>query len=412
MENLINDSPTVLSSTIHERVLSIDVFRGLTIFTMIFVNDLASIKNIPAWMKHVPAEADAMTFVDLVFPAFLFIVGMAIPFAINKRISKGDTSLQIWKHILIRTAGLIILGVFMVNLEGFNEGATGISKSLWMLLLFIAAILVWNQYPKTWGTRKIFFFLLRSVGITVLIFLAVIYRGGEIGNIHWMKTSWWGILGLIGWSYLTCCAIYFLCRKNLAAMIGMLAVFISLYIGDEGGALDFLSFISKYVWLGGHIGGHASITTAGMIVAILFLEDFQIQNPKQKIIWIATFAGIMFIIGYFLRPLYGISKINATPSWSLYSSAICCLIFAFLYWLIDIRKISRWAIFLKPAGANPLLAYILPDIYYALMGLFSITILADYFGEGLAGIVRSFVLALVILGFTALLTKFRIRLHL
>ena len=74
-----------------QRILSIDIFRGLTILTMVFVNDLASVANIPQWMKHMPADADAMTFVDVVFPAFLFIVGMSIPFAVKNRISKGQS---------------------------------------------------------------------------------------------------------------------------------------------------------------------------------------------------------------------------------------------------------------------------------------------------------------------------------
>jgi hypothetical protein len=71
------------------RINSIDVFRGLTIFAMIFVNDLAGVRDIPAWLKHVPPDQDGMTFVDVVFPAFLFIVGMAIPFSFNKRLKEG-----------------------------------------------------------------------------------------------------------------------------------------------------------------------------------------------------------------------------------------------------------------------------------------------------------------------------------
>ena len=70
----------------NERILSIDAFRGITILVMIFVNELAGMRDIPQWMKHMPADADAMTFVDMVFPAFLFIVGMSIPFAINSRL--------------------------------------------------------------------------------------------------------------------------------------------------------------------------------------------------------------------------------------------------------------------------------------------------------------------------------------
>ena len=60
--------------------MSIDVLRGLVMFTMVFVNDVAGVHGIPAWMKHHhPDNASGMTFVDLVFPAFLFLVGMSIP---------------------------------------------------------------------------------------------------------------------------------------------------------------------------------------------------------------------------------------------------------------------------------------------------------------------------------------------
>src|ERR1700749_4773259 len=91
----------------NERILSIDAFRGITILVMIFVNELAGIRDIPQWMKHMPRDADAMTFVDLVFPAFLFIVGMSIPFALQNRLSKGDSFWQLQGHILWRTIGLL-----------------------------------------------------------------------------------------------------------------------------------------------------------------------------------------------------------------------------------------------------------------------------------------------------------------
>ena len=114
-----------------QRVDSIDVFRGLTIVLMIFVNTVAGVKNIPLWLKHAPADVDGMTLPDIVFPAFLFIVGMAIPFAIRAREKKGQTKFEIWKHIIIRTIGLLTLGFFMVNSQGgYDEKAMLIPVSL------------------------------------------------------------------------------------------------------------------------------------------------------------------------------------------------------------------------------------------------------------------------------------------
>ena len=71
--------PTLFVLQPNQRILSIDAFRGITIFVMVFVNDLAGTPGIPAWMGHMPANADAMSFVDVVFPAFLFIAGMSVP---------------------------------------------------------------------------------------------------------------------------------------------------------------------------------------------------------------------------------------------------------------------------------------------------------------------------------------------
>ncbi len=398
--------------TVKKRIESIDVFRGLTIFVMIFVNDLAGVRNIPMWMKHVPENADGMTFVDVVFPAFLFIVGMAIPFALNKRIKSGDTIWQIWKHILIRTAGLLVLGIMMVNISGLNQAATGMGRYVWMILMFIAAILTWNQYPPADGTKKKVYSILKYGGIIMLVVLAAIYRSGTEGNLGWLHTKWWGILGLIGWAYLTTSALYLLFRKQFGAMIGMMAMMIALYIGDKGGALDFLGVVKDTLWFGGHIGGHVSITLAGTIVSMLFLEHSPVKTPQKRITWILTFAGTLFIAGYFLRPLYGISKIYSTPTWSLYSAGYSCLIYAFLYWLVDLKGVIKWAKFLEPAGKNPLMAYILPDIFYGIIWLFGITFLSKYLGEGIVGIIRSLVFSLIMLGVTAWFNKMKIRLHL
>jgi heparan-alpha-glucosaminide N-acetyltransferase len=396
-----------------DRVASIDVFRGLTILTMIFVNDVAGVRNIPWWMEHFPPEGSGMTFVDLVFPAFLFIVGMSIPFAMNKRKQKGDSAFGLWKHILIRTAGLLTLGIFMVNMHGFNEAFAGMSRTVWELLVFIAAILVWNVYPSSTLKEKVRARTLRWAGLAVLLGLAVIYRSGTMPDLHWMHTSYWGILGLIGWAYLTASLVYYFLGAQPAAMMGMLGFFIALFVGDASHALDWpLYYVKQVLAVGPHIGGHAMITTAGMIVSSLFFGAAKEKTPAARIQWIVVFGIMMMAAGYLFWPLYGISKNAATPTWCLFSAAFCCWIFALLYWIIDVKKIVTWANFVKPAGANPLLAYILPDIFYILLSLFGIHILSQYFGEGIVGIMRSLVISLAMVWLTVGLNKIGIRLHL
>src|SRR5688500_10734635 len=110
------------------RVASIDIVRALTMVLMIFVNDLWSLKGIPAWLGHVPAGADGIGLADVVFPAFLFIVGLSLPFAVDNRRKKGDTELQLVMHVLVRTIALLVMGVFLVNGESINAAATGMPR--------------------------------------------------------------------------------------------------------------------------------------------------------------------------------------------------------------------------------------------------------------------------------------------
>ncbi len=195
------------------RIESIDIMRGLTLLLMLFVNDL-NMRVAPAWLGHMKADFDGMGLADWVFPGFLFIVGMAIPFAISGRLKKGDSIPKILIHILIRTVSLLIIGVLMLNTGRVNPEITGMSKNLWALLMYISVFLVWNDYRS--GKYKLLFPVMRAAGIATLFFLAIIFRSGTTENPGWMITGWWGILGLIGWGYLVSSLIWLAFRDSVA----------------------------------------------------------------------------------------------------------------------------------------------------------------------------------------------------
>lgn len=389
-----------------QRVLSIDAFRGITILVMIFVNEVAGVAGIPSWMKHVGVAEDAMTFVDVVFPAFLFIVGMSIPFAVNNRLSKGDSFIQLAGHILWRTIGLLVLGLFMVNSEDdYNEAAMGMSIHVWTLLFYACAILVWNVY--TFQQKKISL-ALKGIGIVGLIILAFIYRGGKDGTHH-MEIGWWGILGLIGWAYLYASIIYLLLKGNIIGIAIMIAVCVLVYIICKLPAIH----DSGWDWISprrGHIA-HTSIVLCGIVLSLIFFNQEKDTPVRQRFIWAGILAAVLFIVATILRPWYEISKIRATPSWCLYSAGICCVIFALLYWLIDLKQQNSWTAFVGPAAANPLLMYILPSIIYALMGLLHLS-WPEAFGSGIPGIIWCMVYAVVLIYVVRGLNKLKIRLQL
>jgi hypothetical protein len=388
----------------NQRIVCIDAFRGITIFIMIFVNELASVTNVPQWMKHMPADADAMTFADLVFPAFLFIVGMSIPFAFNARLLKGDSSKIIWTHTLKRALALIVIGVYMVNAEyGYDESKMFVSSAFWGFLAYSMPIPIWNKYPKTFP--KLTKNILQYGGMLVLVLLYFLYvqDTGAVG----ITPKWWGILGLIGWAYLITVVYYWLVSGKLAAMIGFLFVclianVLNLTNGTMVHEISWLSFIA------GHMT-HATLVSAGVVISLLFFEDAISKKINWKVI---GFMALFFLMGFLLRPYYEVSKVRGTPSWVLYSAGICTMLFCFFYWLMEIKKKTKWSAFFMPAAANPLLIYILPGIIYYFNLAFGIKILPDYFRDGVLGIIWSLVFSTMMLFVMRIFNKYKIQLHL
>jgi predicted acyltransferase len=124
-----------------------------------------------------------------------------------------------------------------------------------------------------------------------------------------------------------------------------------------------------------------------------------------------AFALVVLVAGWLLTPL-GISKIRATPTWSLYSIGAGVLLFTGLYWICDVKGRTKWAFFARPAGANTLLTYLLPDFYEFLISLLGISYFETHWNVGWPGAVRSAVFTACILALATVLTRWKVRLHL
>jgi heparan-alpha-glucosaminide N-acetyltransferase len=396
------------NTLMNERIRSVDAFRGITILVMVFVNDVAGVSGIPQWMKHMPADADAMTFVDMVFPAFLFIVGMSMPFAINNRMAKGDSFWKLQWHILWRTLGLLVLGIFMVNGEGgYNQKAMIIPIALWSLLFYASAILVWNVYRFK---NKNLAYVLRGLGIAGLILLSWLYRGGENGELG-MQPKWWGILGLIGWAYFFTAVIYQLMRGKILLLIVAIVLCLSWYLISRA---DFAKGVPALQWMASRAGhaAHTGIVLSGVVLSLLFFDQKINLRIGQRFMWGAVFAIAAAVAAFLIRPYYPISKIYATPTWCLYCIAACSVLYMILYWLTDVLKYDRWTAFFKPAASNALLVYILPAIILYLQILFGLHFTPAAFHAGLTGIIWSLCFALFIMLLAMGLNRLKIRLQL
>src|SRR5687767_12270808 len=256
------------------RIASIDILRALTMVLMIFVNDLGSLRGIPVWLEHVERGVDGIGLADVVFPAFLFIVGLSLPYAIDNRRKKGDTEVQLVMHVLTRTIALLVMGVFLVNGESINYEAMGFPPYLWNPLCCISFILIWNVYPK--NANKALVFTAKAIGIINLVILAYIYRGESNGTIGTFGTKWWGILGLIGWSYLAAGLITIFSKNNFLIILTAWIIFSLLSMISHAGLISsdsFINFIPNAI-LGGTLTG---LTMGGVLTTLIF-RHFRKKN--------------------------------------------------------------------------------------------------------------------------------------
>ena len=190
------------------RVAAIDVLRSITMFLMLFVNDIPGLKGVPGWLFHATAQQDMLGFSDTIFPAFLFCVGMSVPFALENRFKKGENYLQVITHILIRTFSLVVMGLFTLNCSGHGV----LSGSWFMLLMAIGFALTWIDAPALASHKNIYRILKWTGAILLAVLLVYVDVSGKP-----FETGWWGILGLIGWTYLVVSVVYLFTRKSLKA---------------------------------------------------------------------------------------------------------------------------------------------------------------------------------------------------
>lgn len=403
------NEPSILSTTVAQekfRLTSIDILRALTMMLMIFVNDLWSLKNIPEWLGHVASGVDGIGLADVVFPAFLFIVGLSLPYAVNNRRRKGDSDVQLMWHILQRTFALLVMGVFLVNGESINAEATGIPRLLWNTICCICFIILWTTYSK--DASRVLIYSLKGIAVAVLLYLALQYRGGPNDSIYYFGPRWWGILGLIGWAYLASSLIVVWSRNNLKVLVGAWIFFALLSMIFHAELIPgFLRFIPEPI-IGGTLTG---LTLGGALLATVF-EVYRSKGDNKMItIIFLVSAAVLVGLSVITRPYWGLAKLGATPAWLFLCSAFTILAFLVVYWLTDVYRKSNWFVIIKPAGTDTLLCYLIPYFAYAFTNFVGFH-LPEAMLTGPVGLIKSFLFAILCALITGVLIRVGIRLKL
>lgn len=293
----MNEETQSLSSTIPERVTSIDFFRGFTMFLLAgeatrlygqFMKfDSGFMQFIGTQLDH--HEWHGLHFWDLIQPFFMFIVGVAIPFAVANRLKKGDSIKTITGHAFKRALLLLFLGwaLYFVNAGKLVFQFQNVLAQL--SVTYLVAFLIRNKSFK--------FQLIFTLVILILIDLAYRFFPVEGFNHPWVNF------------------------ENLGAWFNNKIEGVDK--ANEWATLNFVSTTAHTVW--------------GVMCGKLLMSD----KPAAKKIKTLLIAGVSaLLIGYTLNGLNitPIIKKIATSSFVFASGGWAILVLCFCYWLIDIKK--------------------------------------------------------------------------
>lgn len=388
------------------RVRSIDAFRAVTMFLMIFVNDIDDVPGVPEWIKHVSENTDGLGLADTIFPAFLFIVGLSIPFAFQNRLKRGDSKLVY--RIITRSLALVLIGFYHANMETYDEVHALLPQPVWESLLTFGFFFVFLDYSSYSKTKQ---YILQGLGIVLIVAMSIIYKSHDPNypTETWLHFSWWGILGLIGWSYLACALIYYYSGGHLWIQAAVWLFFMFFNIDFHFGWLHFLDGIHRYVWIAGN-GAMQAFTMAGVFAAVLYMRLAKTRELKLLWVGLLLMSVILFNLGFITRYFSGgISKVRDTPSWVLICTAISLIAYAFFIFVVDFKKQYKLFKIIEPAGTNTFTCYLLPFLFYPLYEMSNLGY-PEYLSQGTGGIIKCLIFSLVMIWTAGVLDKVNIRL--
>jgi predicted acyltransferase len=358
------------------RIISLDIFRGLTIMAMIIVNTPGSWSYSYPILQH--SHWNGCTPTDLVFPFFIFAMGFSSVLSITKRLQKGASKRSLFLQLLRRSAIIFLLGL-IVNSFPFNH---------------LADIRVLG--------------VLQRIAIVNLVCgLFLIYAD--------VKILWYVSAALLAgyWALMTLVPVPDFGPSNLEPTTNLAAWFDRLILGNhvwewtkvydpEGILSTFPALVSGFI---------------GVLAGNAFRKA---DNERDKLINLLVYGNILIICGIFWGLTFPINKQLWTSSYVLYTSGLAMVVLGICYWIADIRKIRQFAPPFLAFGMNPITAYFGSEIGVIILGMIQVNssgsqvslydwLFSQYLSTGLSPINASLLGALLYAGFWLLVVSIMYR---
>lgn len=317
-----------------KRLLSLDAFRGATIAGMILVNNPGSWSHIYPQLEH--AAWNGWTFTDLIFPFFLWIVGVSMTLSYAKRLEAGADTRTLLMHTFRRAAIIFGLGLF---LNGFPFG----------LLFGHHFDLSSMRIPG----------VLQRIAVCYLIGSAIYLHTNLVGQVRW-------IIGLL--------AVYWVAMKVIPV-----PGFGPGILEPTGNLCWYIdsNLLSGHTWTGAPVPGFdpegifstlpaIATTLFGVLTGRWLRTD---KTPEEKTGWMFVAGNVMLLLGAILDIWLPINKNLWTSSYSVFMAGWALICFAVFYWLIDVNGLTKWATPLIIYGMNAIAVFVLSGVIARLLTL-------------------------------------------
>jgi predicted acyltransferase len=313
------------------RLVSLDVFRGITIAGMVLVNNPGTWSAIYWPLEH--AEWHGWTPTDLIFPFFVFIVGVAIPLAFGPRLERGGSKRDLYLKIIRRTLILFALG------------------------MFLAIPITPDRSPY------VNFSIIRIPG--VLQRLAVCYL---FASLIFLKTRWRTQVIIT----LALLIIYWLLMTRFHA-----PGFATGDLTKEGSLASFIdrTVFGPHIWRQGKVYDPEGLLSSIPAIATAMFGVLTGQwlrsakSPFEKAAGMFVAGAACVIIGWCWNPFFPINKSLWTSSYVFFTGGLALQFLALCYWIIDIKQYRRWAKPFVVFGVNAIALFVGTGIMARAMGL-------------------------------------------
>lgn len=306
-----------LQLTPQGRLISLDVFRGITIAGMILVNNPGSWSYVYPPLRH--AEWHGWTPTDMIFPFFLFIVGVAMTFSFAKRLGRGDSRSKLFLHVVKRSVILFLLGL--------------------MLAFFPKCIIPKFDLSK-----------LRIPGVLQRIALCYFFASIIVMHCKVKGRAFWAVSLLI---------IYWALMK-LVPVPGYGAGDLS----QEGNLVGYIDrkILPGSLWLG-NFDPEGILSTIPAISTTLFgvLTGDLLHSSKshlEKTVLMFVFGNVGLVLGCIMNIWFPINKNLWTSSYVVFMAGLALHFLAMCYWLIEIKGYKKWAYPFMVFGTNAIFFFV------------------------------------------------------